>query len=63
VRIIQRTRERHLDTGIVIAGMEAPPNMGERYTQAFHGAFPELARKYGAALVPSCSSAWRATRR
>jgi acyl-CoA thioesterase-1 len=32
--------------------MEAPPNMGEAYTRAFHAVFPELARKYDAALVP-----------
>lgn len=50
--IVEKTRERYPDAGIVIAGMEAPPNMGETYTRAFHAVYPELARKYGAALVP-----------
>ena len=50
--VIERTRKRYPDADIVLAGMEAPPNMGETYTRAFHAVFPELAKKYGAALVP-----------
>lgn len=50
--IIRRTRERYPDAGIVIAGMEAPPNMGPEYTASFREVYPELARDHGAALVP-----------
>ncbi len=37
---------------IVLAGMEIPPNYGPEYTRQFHAIFPDLARQYGAALVP-----------
>jgi acyl-CoA thioesterase-1 len=50
--VIGRTRERYPAAGIVIAGMEAPPNMGPEYTAAFRAVYPDLARKYGAGLVP-----------
>src|SRR5690606_39325554 len=36
----------------VIAGMEAPPNLGSEYTRAFRQVFPALARKYDAELIP-----------
>jgi acyl-CoA thioesterase-1 len=32
--------------------MEAPPNLGPRYTSAFRAMFPAVAREGGAALVP-----------
>jgi acyl-CoA thioesterase I len=32
--------------------MEAPPNLGARYTDAFRAVFPAVARKHDAALVP-----------
>ncbi len=50
--IIQRTRARYPDAGILLAGMEAPPNLGERYTSAFREVFPEVARAEGVDLVP-----------
>ncbi|MGH7504760.1 MAG: arylesterase [Longimicrobiales bacterium] len=50
--ILGRTRERYPDVEIVITGMEAPPNMGGRYTRAFRSTFADLAREYDAALVP-----------
>lgn len=50
--IIRATLERHPDADIVVAGMEAPPNMGEAYTQAFREVFREVAREFGAALIP-----------
>jgi acyl-CoA thioesterase-1 len=37
---------------ILLAQMESPPNLGERYTTAFHSMFPEVAREEGIALVP-----------
>jgi acyl-CoA thioesterase-1 len=32
--------------------MEAPPNLGARYTTAFHDVFPRVARERATALVP-----------
>lgn len=40
------------DIPIVIAGMLAPPNLGLRYMTDFNSIFPDLARKYDAALYP-----------
>jgi acyl-CoA thioesterase-1 len=37
---------------LVVAGMEAPPNMGAGYTARFRAAFPAVARRFDAALVP-----------
>jgi acyl-CoA thioesterase I len=37
---------------VLIAGMKAPPNMGQDYVAAFDGIFPRLADKHGAALYP-----------
>jgi acyl-CoA thioesterase-1 len=50
--IIERTRKRYPDAAIVIAGMEAPPNLGGAYTNEFRDVFRELADEYDAALVP-----------
>lgn len=45
--------ERHDSTiELVVVGMEAPPNMGARYTSAFRAVYPEMADKHGAVLVP-----------
>lgn len=37
---------------LVLAGMQAPPNLGADYTRRFRALFPELAKLCGAALVP-----------
>jgi len=50
--IIDRTRAAHPKAAIVIAGMQAPPNLGGRYTTAFRDIFPDLARRNRAALIP-----------
>jgi acyl-CoA thioesterase-1 len=50
--ILARTRERYPDSDLVIAGMEAPPNLGPDYTRAFRAVFANLARKYDAVLIP-----------
>ncbi len=49
--IIHRTRAAYPDVEIVIAGMQAPPNLGERYTTEFREIFPDLARRNHAALI------------
>jgi acyl-CoA thioesterase-1 len=50
--IIDSTRAHDPDVRIVIAGMEAPPNLGPRYTKEFRDLFRALARRNGAALIP-----------
>jgi acyl-CoA thioesterase-1 len=50
--IIRRTRTRYPDALFVVAGMEAPPNLGEAYTSAFRAVFPTVAAAEGAVLVP-----------
>jgi acyl-CoA thioesterase-1 len=50
--IIERTRQRYPEAAIVIAGMEAPPNLGAAYTRQFRTTFSELATEYDAAFVP-----------
>jgi acyl-CoA thioesterase-1 len=47
--IVRRT---HPDARLVLAGMEAPPNLGPRYTARFRSLFPEAARANGAILIP-----------
>ena len=50
--IIDSTRTRWPAAEIVLVGMQAPPNLGARYTSAFRDVFPAVARARGAALVP-----------
>jgi acyl-CoA thioesterase-1 len=50
--IIDRTRARYPDASIVIAGMQAPPNLGRAYTEEFRRIFVQLARDNDAALIP-----------
>ena len=50
--IIDRARAKYPDVHIVLAGMEAPPNLGEAYTTAFRAAFPTLAEKNRIPLIP-----------
>lgn len=37
---------------LVVVGMEAPPNLGRRYADAFRAVFPDEAARHHAALVP-----------
>ncbi len=50
--IIDRSRARHPDLRIVIAGMEAPPNLGREYTGAFRRVFEELSEQNGVRRIP-----------
>jgi acyl-CoA thioesterase-1 len=50
--IVHRTRTAHPDAGIVIAGMQAPPNMGRAYTAEFRRLFQGLAAEHDAQLIP-----------
>jgi acyl-CoA thioesterase-1 len=48
--ILEPLRQHHVR--IVLMGMRAPPNMGPEYQRAFDAIYPELAKQYGATLVP-----------
>ena len=48
--IIQRAKERNIV--VILAGMEAPPNYGPEYVQAFRRAFPDIASKEHVLLIP-----------
>ena len=37
---------------VVLTGMKAPPNLGPDYAQAFDAIWPDLAKRYDAALYP-----------
>ena len=50
--IIDRTRVAHPEARIVIAGMQAAPNLGEPYVSEFAATFVELAEENDAALIP-----------
>lgn len=40
------------DVPVLLMGMLAPPNLGDGFKQQFEPIYPELARQYGAKLVP-----------
>ena len=48
--IIEQASDR--GARVLLAGMEAPPNFGPRYTDDFRAVFRELAGGYGLAFVP-----------
>jgi len=50
--IIRRVRGRYPDTKIILAGMQAPPNLGPEYTSEFREIYPELARSENTYLIP-----------
>ncbi len=50
--IIERTRAAQPEARIVIAGLQAPPNLGEPYTSEFAQTYIELARENDVALIP-----------
>jgi acyl-CoA thioesterase-1 len=52
VAIIRKVRETRPEARILLAQMEAPPNLGARYTRAFHDNFMTVARDEGVTLIP-----------
>lgn len=50
--IIRRVRERYPTTKIILAGMRAPPNMGQRFVSEFREIYPELAQSERVSLIP-----------
>ena len=50
--IIDKVKARYPESRLVIAGMLAPPNLGNAYTNSFRTMYTDLARANNAALVP-----------
>lgn len=48
--IIEHAQEKGV--AVLLAGMEAPPNMGEEYTSEFRQAFRDLAKEYDVVFLP-----------
>jgi len=49
-KIIEKLQAKGLP--VLLAGMEAPRNLGEDYVQRFHAIYPELAARYHVLLYP-----------
>lgn len=50
--ILRRVRAARPEARLLLAQMEAPPNLGPTYTTRFREMFPAVAREAGAVLVP-----------
>ena len=50
--IIEKVREKYPTSKVILAGMEAPPNLGNDYTSRFREMYPKLAKEYNASLIP-----------
>ena len=50
--IIDKVRLQYPNVKLVMAGMQAPPNMGKDFTDRFREIYPDLARKNSMVLVP-----------
>lgn len=50
--IIDKVKAKYPAAKIVLAGMEAPPNMGEAFTSEFRAMYPKLAKANNIALIP-----------
>lgn len=50
--IIEKVKAKDDDIQIVLAGMEAPPNMGPEFTTEFRQNYARLAKEYDLPLIP-----------
>ena len=50
--ILARARQARPNAPLFLAQMEAPPNLGPVYTARFREMYPQVAREYGATLIP-----------
>ena len=50
--VIDSTRTHYPEARLLLAGMQAPPNLGQAYASAFSSVFPELARANAGILIP-----------
>jgi acyl-CoA thioesterase I len=51
-QLVRRVKRQVPRARIVLAQMEAPPNLGLTYTRRFHAIYSEVARREGLALMP-----------
>lgn len=49
--IVTRAQEQEPPPAIIVAGMEAPPNLGPRYTSRFRAVYRDVARENGVHLI------------
>lgn len=52
VGIIRKVRSSKPSARVLLAQMEAPPNLGQRYTREFHDTFLTVAREEQVTLIP-----------
>ncbi|HKO79127.1 MAG TPA: arylesterase [Chitinophagaceae bacterium] len=50
--IVDKVKKKNPDAKLLFAGMQIPPNMGQKYTTEFRNIYTELAEKNGMTLVP-----------
>jgi acyl-CoA thioesterase-1 len=50
--IIEKVREKDSEVDIILAGMEAPPNLGQQYTSSFRSIFSEVANEKDVTFMP-----------
>jgi acyl-CoA thioesterase-1 len=50
--IIDKVEQKYPDAKIVLTGMQAPPNLGDLYTEEFRGIFFELAEQNDVIFMP-----------
>lgn len=50
--ILDKVKKKYPQAKILLAGMEAPPNMGEQFTSQFREMYPKLAKENNTELIP-----------
>jgi acyl-CoA thioesterase-1 len=50
--IIDKVKAKYPAAKLVLAGMQIPPNMGQKYTSEFRTIYPDLAKKNSVTLIP-----------
>jgi len=51
-QMVRMARDANPGVRVVLAGMEAPPNLGADYTRDFRSVFPRVARELDTELIP-----------
>jgi acyl-CoA thioesterase I len=51
-KILDRIAQEQPTARVLLVQMEAPTNLGARYTTAFHDMYPALAKEHGVTLLP-----------
>lgn len=52
IAIVRKVREANPQSRVLLAQMEAPPNLGQQYTRDFHETFMTVSRDEGITLIP-----------